>query len=174
MMGEVAVAKRFSLAWIAERVERAMTALDAPLAVELAGLLSEVTYLQNDVFLVFDLHGWMAFDRFPVTVFTYDRQFREIDSPIHGRDLLTGRTLLDPQDRYPIGWDDVAGASFLEDALVVERTVMKHLCEQWARVGATLPGYIGHVLGDDDSSQTRHLMNLSTEEIETVTLRWDA
>jgi hypothetical protein len=171
MMGEVTVAERFSVAWIAERVECAMTALDAPLAAELARLLSEVTYLQNDLVLVFDLHAWMAFDRFPVTVYTYDRQLRGIDSPIDGRGLLAGRTLLDPQDRYPIGWDDVAGANFTEDALVVERTVMKHLCQQWARVGATLPGYIGCVHGDDDSSQIRHLTSLSTGEVEAVTLR---
>jgi hypothetical protein len=167
--------EKYSIPWITETVEQALSALDDALAVEIAGLLSEVSDIQNEIVLVFDLHGELAFQRFPVDVTTYDRQFNEVDSPIHCRHLLAGRTLLDPRDDYPLGRQDLAGASFLEDLLVVQRALTKHFLGAWARVGATLPGYIGVVDVDDRTHEPLpgELLNLNTGRIEALTLRWN-
>jgi hypothetical protein len=170
---EVAV-KKYSIPWITETVEQAMLVLDDALAMEIAGLLSEVSDDQNKLVLVFDVHGECAFQRFPVDVTTYDRQFHEMDSPIHCRHLLAGRTFLDPRDDYPLGRHDLAGVNFLEDLLVVQHAVTKHFLNAWARVRATLPGYIGVVEVDDRTHQPlpSELVNLNTGQIETLTLEW--
>ncbi len=166
--------KKYSIPWITETVEQALSVLDDALAVEIAGMLSEVSEVQHKLVLVFHLHGEFAFQRFPVDVATYDRQFHEMDSPIHCRHLLAGRTFLDPRDDYPLGRPDLVGVSFVEDLFVVESALTKHFLSAWARVGATLPGYIGAVDVEDRTLQPlpSQLVNLNTGKMETLTLRW--
>jgi hypothetical protein len=172
------VVKKYSVAWIAETVEGCLSAIDDALAAEIAGLVSEVSCAQDEILLVFVLRGETAFERFPVDVMTFNRRLHERDSPIHCRQLLAGRSLLDPSDDYPLGRADLAGASFLEDLFVVQRAVMKHFLSQWRRVGATLPAYIGMWSLDVDERTHQPLpgefLNLNTGEVESLTLTWNS
>lgn len=112
-----------------------------------------------------------AFDEFPLAVSAWTADGREVDSELWEYQFLPGRTLLPPEESYPLGRADWLGFNTMKDVGLIDRILTDRLRLGWLRVseGVEAPNALVD-LGHDDNSLVgqRDLVDLVTGEARAV------
>ncbi len=91
---------------------------------------------------------------------------RELESPMHGHDLLAGKHLLEPRGAVPLGRADWLGFDTTPDIALVERVVLREFQQRWAVVigdKQRFDAFIG-VWQSNLDHEPCPMLNLSTRE----------
>jgi hypothetical protein len=125
--------RRITAGYVRERLR-----ILEPKLLERIGAIKHVSVaIGNLAYIVLDVSPDTAFDRFPVTVATYDSDKHELDSPIHCTTLLEDAVFLAPALEYPIGRVDWIGQDTTPDFSLILDEVVAFVREIWNSDGCS-------------------------------------